>query len=418
MKREVEVLVVGAGAVGICAAHYLAQDGRQVAVVEKGEVCSGSSYGNAGLIVPSHSVPLAAPGMVYRALKWMFDPESPFHIKPRFDPGLFSWLWEFRANCNKRHVRRSMPLIRDLSLASLRLFEDLASQDGLDFGFEQRGILMVCNTEAGLTQYSAEARLLQERGVGAEVLGPAQVLELEPSIRRDILGGVFYPRDAHLDPARFVRELARHAEQQGVEIHSSTEVLGLRAEGGRVVSVETTRGEFAARHVVLAGGAWSPEVARDLGIRLPIQPAKGYSITFQRPASGPSLPLMLAGSRIGVTPVGDILRFAGTLELAGMDLSVNQRRVRAILKAVPGYFAELDPADLELIEIWRGLRPCTPDGLPFLGRCRAYENLTVAAGHAMIGMSLGPITGRLVAQLVAGEEPEFDLSLLGVERFG
>ena len=240
---------------------------------------------------------------------------------------------------------------------------------------------------------------------------------MEPNTRIDAIGGVYFAQDAHLSPARFVRGLAQYAAQQGVEIHTSTEVLGFERDGGRIATVRTTRGDFAPSEVVLAGGPWSPDMARDLQLKLPIQPAKGYSITFKRPAKCPTLPIMLAGARVGVTPMGDTLRCAGTLELAGLDFSINKRRVEAILQAVPRYLPDLDPAQLELIEIWRGLRPCTPDGLPFLGRSRACKNLTVAAGHAMIGVSLGPITGKLVSQLVSKEEPEVDLSALAVERF-
>jgi D-amino-acid dehydrogenase len=417
MKREADVLIIGGGVIGICAAHYLLEKGRQVVVVEQGEVCSGSSYGNAGLIVPSHSVPLAEPGVISQGLRWMFDSRSPFYIKPRLDRELISWLWKFRRSCSERNVRRSMPILRDLSLESLRLFQELDACGELEFDFEQRGALYICKTESALEHVVEEAQRIRSVGLEAEILDATQVQELESDIRLDVVGGVLYPQDAHLDPARFVRALARLAEEGGVEIHSSTEVLGFTCSGESIATVRTTRGEIAVAEVVLAGGAWSPGIARDLGIDLPIQPAKGYSVTVERPPNCPARPLMLAGARVGVTPMGDMLRFAGTLELAGMDLSINQRRVDAILQAVPAYLPDLDPARLELVEIWRGLRPCTPDGLPFLGRSRRYGNLTVAAGHAMVGLSLGPISGAVVSRLVVGEEPGFDLELLRPERF-
>jgi D-amino-acid dehydrogenase len=418
MQREADVLVIGGGVIGICAAHYLLEKGRQVVVVEQGEVCSGSSYGNAGLVVPSHSVPLAEPGVISQGLKWMFDSRSPFYIKPRLDRELISWLWKFRRACSEQHVRRSMPILRDLSLESLRLFEELDDRKELEFDFEQRGAFYICKDDRALEHVIEEAQRIRAVGLEAEILDAAQVQEVEPNVRLDVVGGVLYPQDAHLDPARFVRALARSVEERGVEICPSTEVLGFTISGGRITGVRTTRGEIFPAEVVLAGGAWSPDIARDLGIDLPIQPAKGYSVTVERPPNCPTIPLMLAGARVGVTPMGDVLRFAGTLELAGMDLSINQRRVDAILQAVPAYLPDLDPARLELVEIWRGLRPCTPDGLPFLGRSRRYGNLTVAAGHAMIGLSLGPISGEIVSRLVVGEEPGFDLELLRPERFG
>ena len=255
----------------------------------------------------------------------------------------------------------------------------------------------------------------QLKMIEPQILDRAQVCELE-GMEVSVEGGVYYPQDAHLVPDRFVRGMGAHLVRQGAEVLSETEVLGLVREGRRVGLAQTTRGDFAPAEVVLAAGSWSPLLAEHLGLRLPIQPAKGYSITFKKPALCPAAPLLLGEAKVGVTPMGELLRFAGTLELAGLNLSISQRRVEAILRAVPTYLPQVDPARLELIEVWRGLRPCTPDGLPFLGRAPGYENLTVAAGHATIGLSLGPITGKLVSQVICAA-PEFDPSLMRLERF-
>jgi len=417
MKRETEVLVIGGGAIGICAAHYLRERDLRVTLIEKGEICSGSSYGNGGLIVPSHCVPLAAPGGVSKALRGMFDPESPFRVKPRLDLDLLAWLWKFRGACNRRHVQAAAPVLSALTLASLQLYEELAAREDLAFGFRKKGLLRVFNTRDGFESGVDDARILQSAGVETRTVNADEIGELEPNVRIRAVGGVFFPQDAHLIPVRFVLELARDAEKRGVEIHTSTEVLGIETSGREITVVKTSRGDFSAREIVLAGGAWSPGIVRGLNLRLPIQPAKGYSITIKRPSPCPEIPISFGEASAGLTPMGDTLRFAGTVELAGLDLSVDTRRVAAILKAVPIYLPELDPQKFELIEIWRGLRPFTPDGLPYLGRPRGYENLIVAAGHAMIGMSLAPITGRLVSQLVAKENPELDLALLNVDRY-
>ncbi len=413
-----EVLIIGAGAVGICAAHYLSSRGRQVAVLDKGEVCSGCSHGNAGLVVPSHSIPLAAPGVLAKGLRWMFNPESPFYIKPRLDPELFSWLWRFGRACDADRARRAVPLLRDLSLESARLFAELEALPGVDFGFEQRGLLTLYQNAKGLEEGRQQGEVLAEAGIGVRLLNPAQVRELEPVACGPMAGGIFYPQDAHLIPGRFVRGLARHLQEKGVGIHTGAEVLDFAMEGQRIAKVKTSKGEFVADEIVLASGSWSRAVARHLGLKLPIQPAKGYSITVKRPPQSPTIPLVLGEAKVGVTPMGESLRFAGTLELAGFDLSVNQRRVGAIRRAVPRYLPDLAPEKLEVQEVWSGLRPCTPDGLPFLGRPRGFENLVVAAGHAMIGVSLSPITGELVARIASGEETRLDLGLLRVERFG
>jgi D-amino-acid dehydrogenase len=413
MKRDCDVLVVGGGVMGVCAAYYLGQMGRQVTLIEKGEICAGSSYGNAGLVVPSHSVPLAAPGVAFKALRWMLDPDSPFYIAPRLDAALWRWLWNFWRSGREAHVRRAVPLLRDLHLASRGLFAELTRLEGMACAYEERGVLYAFNTRAGLEGGVAEAERLREAGVPPRVLDRAQVEALE-GVEVRVEGGVYYPQDAHLVPDRFVRGLSRHL--QGVEVLPHTEVLELRRAGGRIGLVRTTRGDFAPGEVVLAAGSWSPLLAAQLGLSLPIQPAKGYSITFKKPVPCPAVPLLLGEAKVGATPMGEWLRFAGTLELAGLDLSLSRRRVEAILRGVPAFLPQVVPEKLELVEIWRGLRPCTPDGLPFLGRAPGYENLTVAAGHATIGMSLGPITGKLVAQVVCGA-PEMDLSPLRVDRY-
>ena len=412
-----EIVIIGAGVIGVCTAHELSRSTRDIVVLDQGDICSGSSYGNAGLIVPSHCVPLAEPGVIRKGLKWMLDASSPFYIKPRLNRDLISWLWQFRRACTKQHVQRSMPVIRDLSLESLRLFEEIAGDDGAAFGFEQRGAVFLCRTEAGLEGLVEETERIRSIGIQADVLSEAEVRERTEPARVRAIGGVYYPQDAHLVPDRFVREVARRAAASGVTFRTETEVMGFERQGDRITRVRTTRGEIEAGEVVLAGGAWSQPIARDLDLHLPVQPAKGYSITVEPSAPNLPLPVMLTEAKVGVTPMGKTLRFAGTLELAGLDLSINQRRVQAIVDAVPHYLPEHDPARARLIEIWRGLRPCTPDGLPFLGRPDGIRNLTVAAGHATIGISLGPVTGRIASKVVLGEDPGFDLAPMRVDRF-
>jgi D-amino-acid dehydrogenase len=414
------VVVIGGGVVGVCAAYYLAQAGARVTLVERGEIASGSSYGNAGLVVPSHSVPLAAPGALWRGIRWMADPESPFYIRPRLDPALLAWLWRFRAACTRAHVERALPVLRDLSHASLALFEELAAIPGLDFGFRHDGVLAAYRTDAGLAEGRHEARMLEARGLAAKALDGPAARDLEPALSHEVKGAVHFPDDAHLTPDRFVRGLARLAGSMGADLRTGTEVLAVSRRGRLVTGLETTRGPLPCDHVVLAAGAWSPELGRELGLSLPIQAAKGYSLTYEMPVSAPRIPLLLAEARVAVTPMrtehAPVLRLAGTLELAGLDLSIARRRLDAIRRAARQYLRVTE--EPPLVEIWRGLRPCTPDGLPLLGRPRALDNLVVATGHAMLGVSLGPVTGKLVARLVAGERPQLDLAALDPDRFG
>ena len=416
MNHEPDVLVIGGGAVGVCSAYYLVERGFSVALVEKDEICSGCSWGNAGLIVPSHSIPLAAPGVVAQGLKWMLNPESPFYIKPRLSFELISWLWKFSRAATKRRALQSTPVLAELSRASMDLFDELAALEGLEFAFAHRGALILYLTQKGLEGGIKEAEMLGRVGIESQVMNQQQVRQLEPTLSSSPgIGGVYYPGDAQLIPAEFVEGLAARVEKSGGKILPSTEIFGFESDGKRITSVRTTRGELHPREVVLCAGCWSPAILKNLGIKVPIQPAKGYSITIKKPPGSPDLPVIFGEAKATATPMGDTLRFAGTLELAGLDFSINQRRVGAILRAARNYLPAIE--EFDLIRTWRGLRPCTPDGLPILARAKTLENLIVAAGHATLGVSLGPVTGKLVSQIVAGDEPLIPLEPLALERF-
>ena len=417
MNRKSETLVIGGGAIGICCAYYLHALGKHVTVVEKDKICAGSSYGNAGLIVPSHSIPLAAPGVISQGLKWMFNPQSPFYIKPRFDRDLLSWIWNFHRVCNQEYLNKSIPVLRDLSLASLKLFDELAMLEGIDFGFEKKGVLELFTTQKQFDHGMKDSRLMQRHGLQNRILARDELKQFIGDIRTTAVGGILFPQDAHLVPDRFVHQMARFIENKGVHLLNSLEVLGFETTGRKVTAVITTRGNISVGEIVLAGGCWSADLTRELNIKLMIEPAKGYSVTFKRPAGWPSVPLVMSEARVVLTPMEDMMRFAGTLELAGFDMSINKRRVNAILKAVPAYFPDIDTDALELIEIWRGLRPCSPDGLPYIGGPRFYDNLIIATGHGMLGISLAPITGKIVAQLASHQTPAVDIAALSIERF-
>lgn len=411
------MLIIGGGAVGVCSAYYARKRGLSVTLLDKAEVCSGSSHGNAGFIVPSHCVPLAAPNVLPGALKWLFTPDGPIHLKFRIDRDLWRWMWEFRKACDETHLRRAMPQLRELGVASARLFEQLAQVKGLSFGYQKNGYVKGYKTAAGLKQGEEEANLAKSVGVEVRMLDCKAIRELEPNLRIELLGGIFYAEDAHLVPSEFVRGLADLSAQEGVQIYSSAEVLDIQTAGRRIIRVSTTRGDFEVQQLVLATGSWAPELSRRLGIRLLIQGTKGYSFTFKKPATCPTIPFSLGEPGLAVSPMGEFLRITGTFAVVGLDLSWNQKRMRQMLEDLVTYFPDLDAKRLELLEVWRGLRPCTPDGLPYLGRAREYDNLIVAAGHGILGVSLSPITGMLVAQMLAGDRPSIDVSALDVHRF-
>ena len=399
------ILIVGGGVIGLCTAYYAAQRGHRVTVVDRAsESDLGCSYGNAGMITPSHFVPLAAPGAIRLALKWMWNPESPFYMKPRLDSRLIEWAWKFYRAATVKHVIGSAPLLLDLNLASRECFVRLARQWG-DFSIEEKGIVMVCNTDEGLEHELATAEMARELGLPIEILDAKQIAAMEPDLRMTVTGGIYFPKDAYLAPMEFMSALKKR-----VPVRWNTSAR-LRVNGNRVVS------DLEADEYVICGGAWSSQIARDLKLHLPMQAGKGYSLTLQRPRKKPAHAMILSEVRVAVTPMGESLRFGGTMEITGTDLSINPSRVRGIVKSVPKYLPDFGADDFRDVQPWAGLRPCSPDGLPYIGRFARYENLSVATGHAMMGLSLGPITGELMAEVLSGEPASIPLEPLSPDRY-
>jgi D-amino-acid dehydrogenase len=406
------IVILGAGVIGLSVAEQCARRGHHVTIVERqAQRRGGCSFGNAGMIVPSHFIPLAAPGAVALGLRWMWNPESPFYIQPRLDWDLIVWGWRFWRASTPEHVARAAPLLLDLHLASRAIYAGLREECGLT----QKGLLMLCKTQHALDDEARTAGLARELGLPAEVLDATQIAALDPAVTMDIIGGVHFPRDCHVQPERYVAALEQRLN--GAEFSWETEVTGWRREGARLAAVQTTRGEIAGDEFILAGGVWSPELVRELGLRLPMQAGKGYSVTLTAPVELPQICAIFTEARVAVTPMGGALRIGGTMEISGLDDRISQRRVEGILRAVPRYYPRFRREHFDGVEPWRGLRPCSPDGLPYLGRTGAAENLVVATGHAMMGLSLAPITGEIAAQLADDEPPRFDLQMLSPDRF-
>ena len=412
------MLVVGAGVVGLFCALYCASRGFRVTIVDRhGEQRDGCSFGNTGMIVPSHFIPLAAPGMVAQGLKWMLDPAAPFHIKPRASWDLVAWALRFARACSAARARRAAPLLRDLALASRACYETLAQTQN-DCGLERAGVLMLCKTSHALEEEGRVAEQARSLGMPVEVLSRSETAALEPGVRMDVAGSVYYPLDCNLVPERLIAGLQRRLAERGVRFVWYTTVSRWVVVRDRIRAVVDERNEvIEADEFVLAAGAWSPGLAQGLGLKMPMQAGKGYSLTWRHPPHLPKRCAVLVEARVAVSPVAGALRFGGTMELAGLDECVNPIRVRSIVAAIPRYYPEFAPADLAAIEPWRGLRPCSPDGLPYLGRSARCTNLLIATGHAMMGLSLGPITGKIAAQLLSGEATGFDLALLSPDRY-
>lgn len=315
MNKQKDTIVIGGGIIGVAAAYYLAIQGRSVTLIEKDDIGAGSSHGNAGLIANGFAIPMAAPGVPLQGLKWMLDATSPFYIKPRLNVDLISWLWKFRGACNKEQMLRAIPVLLSLGQGSFDLFDELFANEEVVCDYESKGRLILYTSEESFEAGAADVDLLREFGVEASLLDGDGVRQIEPNVLPVVTHGIYCATYAHLSPDRFVQEMVRLAENKGVELKTGTSVTGFETSGQQISSVITTEGTFTANQVVLAAGAWSPLITKNLKLRLPIQPAKGYSLTYKRPPTSPHLPLSLSERKIAVTPMGETLRFTSVLEL-------------------------------------------------------------------------------------------------------
>jgi D-amino-acid dehydrogenase len=411
---KTDVAIVGGGVVGVACAVELARRGAAVRVLERGRLGHGCSYGNAGWLTASLALPLAAPGQTLKALGWLFNRESPFYIRPRFDPALAGWLLRFLANSRKAPFERGAQALIELSRWSVDSWEQLATR-APSFGFERSGLLSVYESEASLTAGRRRAELTARFGVPHEAWSIEKVRRRQPAIRGEIVGGLFFPEDAHCDPYLAVLALVDEAKRLGVQFEEQAEVVDVTSNGTGD-QVRTSRGVVHANEIVVAAGFWSGSFGRRLGLRLPMLGAKGYSLQAQRHESHPSCSIYLTERKIAINPQRDALRISGTLELVGEDLSVDRLRVAAMLRGAAEMLdlGEVSTAD---IDIWRGLRPCTPDGMPAIGRARGARNVWLATGHQMTGLKTAPGTGRLLAELICGETPSIDPRPFRADRF-
>lgn len=413
MKKS--VIVIGGGIVGLSTAFYLRSEGHEVTILDKGTITEGASFVNAGYLTPSHIVPLAAPGMISKGLKWMLNSSSPFYIKPRLDADLISWGWKFMRSCSKKHVQRSLAAIKEINELSKGLYHEMYASVDFDFHLEDRGLLMAFKTsKAEKSEYSV-MQAAQDLGLDVSLLGVEEVNRLQPGIQMNIAGAYHYRCDAHSTPEVFMNQLKKNTLKSGVEIHTETTVKNFQVRGDRISVVVTDRGNFEADEVVFAAGAWTEELLKPLKIVLSVQAGKGYRINVEA-RTGISLPCILMESKVGVTPMQGFTRFAGTMEIAGINHNIRENRVNAIAHAATQYYSglEIDLNDRKQAKC--GLRPLSPDGLPFIGRHSSCSNLVLATGHSMMGWSLGPATGKLVTEIISNKKLSMPIDKFSPER--
>ncbi|MEZ5317375.1 MAG: FAD-dependent oxidoreductase [Vicinamibacterales bacterium] len=414
-----DVAVIGGGVVGVACALELARRGASVTVLERDRIGHGCSYGNAGWLTPSQAVPLANPAMLLKSFRWMLDPESPLYIQPRVDPSYLRWLAGFLLASRASKFERGAEALVGLCRASVDLWEALAARSPESFGFERHGLLSVYEKAESFEGAHAAIETVARHGVRAERWTAAEIREREPAIVGAQVGGYFFPDDAHCEPYRAVRALAAEAAAAGVTFVEGAEVFAISAaangSGPSARRLQTTRGEFRAKRLLLAAGSWSESLGRMLDLRVPILGAKGYSMLLPRATPHPTRSIYLIERKVAVNPHADALRIAGTLELVRNDFSINRRRVDVILRGAKGM---LNLGDAPVArEIWRGLRPCAPDGMPLIGRARGAGDVWLATGHQMAGLKTAPATGILLAQLMSGETPRFDPEPFRADRY-
>lgn len=411
------IAIVGGGIIGLSTAYYLNKAGHKVTIFDKGNLNDNCSIGNAGMVVPSHIIPLASPGMIAKGFRWMFNARSPFYVKPRLNGDLIRWGIKFYAHANHKHVTNSIPALKEISALSKDLYREQAAEKIFDFGYEERGLLMLFQTHETEREEIEAAGVANKNGVEAHVLSPAEVQRLEPDVKVKARGGIFFPGDAHLIPQHLIRNLVNHLRKKGVEIFSDTSVEDFVVKGEKVLSVNTKQGPHTFDEFVIATGAWSGIFCSNLDIDLPMQSGKGYSFTLNDVAKNVRIPSLLLEGRVAVTPMGSSLRFGGTMEINGTDQSINMNRVKGIVETIPKYYPEMSVEVPDPKMVWNGLRPCSPDGLPYIGRSARYKNLIIATGHSMMGISLGPATGKLVTELVDETKTSMDISKFNPQRF-
>jgi len=411
------ILIIGGGIIGLSSAYYLQRSGHKVTIIDQARLTDGCSFGNAGMIVPSHFIPLASPGMVAKGIRWMFNSRSPFFVRPRLSLDLAKWGWQFIRHANEQHVKRSAPALKELSLLGKKLYQDWNKELPIRFGYHERGLLMLYKSAAIGHEEEETAEMANRLGIEAKVLNQEQVQALEPDVRVDVLGGVFFPGDAHLTPRELVENLIRLLRGGGATLLESTAISSIETKGGKVSAVVAGGEKYEADEIVLAAGSWSGILARKLDLNLPMQAGKGYSFTLMDVERNVKVPSIFLEARVAVTPMGNTLRFGGTMEIIGVDHSINMNRVRGIVESIPKYYPEMTVAFPPQEEVWHGLRPCSPDGLPYIGRSSKYSNLVVASGHSMMGLSLAPATGKLVSELVDGVKPSIEISAFEPGRF-
>ena len=420
-----KAIVVGGGIIGLSTALYLKKSGWDVAVIDKGDFSDNCSFGNCGYICPSHFIPLATPGVVKQGFKWMWNSTSPFYVQPRFDLNLINWGMKFIRGATKSHVENAAAPLRDIALISQKEYESWLALPEFDFAYEHKGLLEIFQTEKGSEHAKHTVEKAHQLGLSDTLLlNQDELKALEPQTKLNAMGAILFKCDAHCWPNKLMKQLNEYLRKQQLQFIANEEVVGFEKSGKKIKSVSTIntytgkKNVYEGDEIIIATGSWSRGVAALLETKLPMMPGRGYSVTLEDSPFKVNYPAVLLEGKAAITPMGgNKIRFGGTMEITSHKTPPRMNRVQGVLNAVKRYYPEFEVPFPPKEKIWYGYRPCSADGLPYIGRIKKYDNVTVATGHSMLGLSLGAGTGKLVDEIVNGKQPAMDLKPFTVERF-
>ena len=414
-----KAIIIGGGIIGLSSAYYLNKSGWHVTVLDKSDFLDNCSYGNCGYICPSHFTPLATPGIVKKGLKWMWNSKSPFYVQPRLDWSLIDWGLKFMRSATPKHVENSAVPLRDIALLSQHEYVDWLKTPGFDFAYEHKGLLEIFQTDEGGDHAKHTCEKAHELGLtDTRMLTADELRQLEPQTTITAKGAMWFKCDAHCYPDKLMANLIAHLRNNGVQLIPNAEVTNFEKNNGKISKVIAGEKIFEVDEVILASGSWARQTAALMNVKIPMMPGRGYSLTLENSPYKINYPSVLIEGRVALTPMnGNKIRFGGTMEITSHKTPPRMNRVQGILDAVKRFYPEFDVPLPAKENIWYGYRPCSADGLPYIGRVKKINNLVVATGHSMLGLSLGAGTGKLVDEIINDKKLSMDISIFNPERF-
>ena len=413
MKKK--IVIIGGGIIGLCTAYYLNEKGHNVTIVDKSDMNSGTSYVNAGYLSPSHLIPLASPDSLKNGLKWMFDSKSPLYIKPRFSLSLLNWMYAFAKSSSNYHVNKSIPLIKDITLLSQQLYDEIKQKSYFNFHYEKKGLLMLCKSQKYLDSESKLVDTAVSHGLNAKMVTKSDLKKIEPNIEIDAIGGSYFNCDFHTTPNEFMSEMKKYLKISGVKIIKNTKITDINIKNGIIKNINSFDNKIYADEFILCAGSWSNLLSKKLNLNLLLQAGKGYSINILDKTKI-TIPAILSEAKVAVTPMNGFTRIAGTMEIAGINKNISKARVDTIVKLSKNYYPDLKIKSTDINNASSGLRPVSPDGLPYIGRSSKCDNLIIATGHAMMGWSMATATGLIVSEILEKKKLSLNIQSYSPDR--